>query len=48
MVHDSLLNSLRILTNLELLPPSERHLAAETVAKMDRWSRPLKESTRSS
>jgi ribosome biogenesis GTPase A len=34
MVHDALLNSLRILAHLEVLPPSERRLAAETAAKL--------------
>jgi hypothetical protein len=34
MVHDALLKSLRILAHLELLPPSERRLAAETAAKL--------------
>src|ERR671935_1884526 len=34
MVHDALLNSLRVLAHLEVLPPSERRLAAETVVKL--------------
>jgi hypothetical protein len=35
MVHDALLNSLCVLAQLEVLPPSERRLAAETATKLD-------------
>jgi GTP-binding protein EngB required for normal cell division len=34
MVHDGLLNSLRVLAHLEVLPPAERRLAAETAVKL--------------
>jgi ribosome biogenesis GTPase A len=34
MAHDALLNSLRLLANVEVLPPAERRLAAETAAKL--------------